>query len=207
MKESLFTVRPATPEDDARIADLVVEGFLDKFRPIFGRRMEHSLRIMERWMRLEHRYGGVESLVAEGPEPDVISASVGVRVGDSDEATLTRGLWNALRGDLGYARALWAATLLSYPRYTAVPREAYVERLVVTKEHHRRGMARALLEGAEDLARERDKETVGLHVSGDNHPALRLYEAEGYEEVSRQRSLLTGYFLGTREWLYLRRGL
>jgi len=68
-------------------------------------------------------------------------------------------------------------------------------------------MARALLEAAEAVARESGKETVGLHVSGGNLPALKLYEAYGYEESSRQRSLLTGYFLGIREWLYLRKKL
>jgi ribosomal protein S18 acetylase RimI-like enzyme len=49
--------------------------------------------------------------------------------------------------------------------------------------------------------------TIGLHVSANNLPALRLYENEGYEEVSRQRSYLTGHFLGIREWLYLKKGL
>ena len=34
-------------------------------------------------------------------------------------------------------------------------------------------------------------------------PALKLYEAYGYEETSRQQLLLTGYFLGIRDWLYL----
>ena len=60
---------------------------------------------------------------------------------------------------------------------------------------------------AEDLARENGKRTVGLHVSGNNLPALRLYEDEGYEEISRQRSFLTGYFLNIRDWIYLQKGL
>lgn len=206
-EEKLFIVRPAEPRDNAVIAGLVVEGFLDKFRPVFGRRIDQSVRIMERWVRLEHTSGGVFSLVVEGPAPAGITASVGVRVGGSDEDALARGLWKTLRRDLGYTRAFWAATLLSYPRYAATSREAYVERLVVTPEHKNQGMARALLNAAEALARERGKETVGLHVSGNNHPALKLYEAYGYEEVSRQRSLLTSYFLNIREWLYLQKEL
>jgi len=48
---------------------------------------------------------------------------------------------------------------------------------------------------------------VGLHVSGDNLPALKLYEAYGYKEISRQRSLLTSYFLGIEDWLYLQKEL
>ena len=207
MQEKLFIVRPAEPRDNPAIAGLVAEGFLDKFRPIFGHSMDRSVRIMERWVRLEHTLGGVSSLVVEGPNLEEVTASIGVRVGGSDDDALARGLWKVLRRDLGYARAFWAATLLSYPRYAANPYEAYIERLVVTPEHRHRGMARALLNAAESLARDSGKETVGLHVSGGNLPALKLYEAYGYEESSRQRSLLTGYFLGIRDWLYLQKKL
>lgn len=207
MLEKSFVVRPAEPRDDAAIAGLVVEGFLDKFRPIFGRRMNRSVKIMEKWVQLEHSLGGVRSLVIEGPGPAEISASVGIRVASSDDDALARGLWRTLHRSLGFFRASWAVTLLSYPRYAASSSEAYVERLVVSHEHRRQGMARVLLDGAESLARESGKETIGLHVSEHNLPALKLYEDYGYEEKSRQRSLLTGYFLGIREWLYLQREL
>jgi ribosomal protein S18 acetylase RimI-like enzyme len=112
-----------------------------------------------------------------------------------------------LRRNLGFFHASWAVTLLSYPRYVASSSEAYVERLVVTSEHRRQGMARALLDAAESLARETGKQTMGLHVSDHNLPALKLYEAYGYQKRSRQRSLLTGYFLGIRSWLYLQKEL
>ena len=207
MPDNPFIVRPADPRDDAVIASLVVEGFLDKFRPVFGRQMDRSVKIMEKWVRLEHSLGGVSSLVIEGSSPKEIAASVGVRIKSSDDDALARGLWKALRRNLGFVRAAWAATLLSYPRYAATSSEAYVERLVVTQEHRHRGMASALLKAAEDLARRSGKETVGLHVSSDNQPALKLYETRGYEENSRQHSLLTGHFLGIRDWLYLRKEL
>lgn len=207
MVEDEFVVRAAESRDNASIAGLVVEGFLDKFRPVFGKRMNQAVKIMEKWVRLEHDLGGVSSLVIEGPEPGEIPASVGVRLGSSEDDALGRGLWKALRRHLGLLRAGWAATLLSYPRYVANTSEAYVERLVVSGEHRKRGMARALLEAAEALARESGKETVGLHVTGGNVAALKLYESYGYEERSRQRSLLTGYFLGIREWLYLQKRL
>jgi ribosomal protein S18 acetylase RimI-like enzyme len=205
MIEKAYTVRPAGEGDDAEIASLVVEGFLDKFRPIFGRRMDRSVRIMEKWVRLEHAVGGVSSLVVEDRANGEVAASVGVRTTASDDEALARGLWGTLRNNLGFLRASWSATLLSYPRYTAQPYEAYVERLVVAPGYRRRGMARALLAEAEARARESGKETIGLHVSGSNLPALRLYEREGYEEIDRQRSWLTGQFLGIRDWIYLRK--
>jgi len=78
---------------------------------------------------------------------------------------------------------------------------------VISPSFRRQGMARRLLSAAEDLARDAGKKTVGLHVTGNNLGALRLYEAEGYVEVSRQSSLLTAYFLNIREWLYLKKNL
>ena len=207
MLRNHFVVRPAEPQDDEAIAALVVEGFMDKFRPVFGHRMDRSVKIMERWVNLEHSLGGVCSLVLEGSGPAGIVASVGIRAESSDEDALAQGLWKVLRRNLGFTRACWAATLLSYPRYAATSSEAYIERLVVTQEHRHQGMARVMLDAAEGVARESGKETVGLHVSCGNLPALNLYESYGYEESSRQRSLLTGYFLGIREWLYLQKEL
>ena len=207
MEAEQFTVRLAGAEEDPAIASLVVEGFLDKFRPVFGRRMDRSVKVMEKWIRLEHASGGVTSLVIEGYAPGEIAASVGVRTADSREDVLARGLWQTLTRNLGFPRALWATTLLSYPRYSSTSSEAYIERLVVSPDFRRQGMARRLLLAAEDLARDAGKASVGLHVSGNNLAALRLYEGEGYEEVSRQRSLLTGYFLNIKDWLYLQKRL
>lgn len=205
MFEETYTVREAAARDETEIAGLVVEGFIDKFRPIFGRGMDRSVWIMEKWVGLEHSVGGVRSIVVEVCATGEIAASVGVRVGASNDDTLSNGLWEALRNALGFLRASWAATLLSYPRYATSSGEAYVERLVVSPAHRNLGMARALLDASEKLARETGKSTIGLHVSGGNVPALRLYESYGYEEVSVQRSALTGYFLGIRDWLYLRK--
>ena len=208
MEAEQFTVRFAEPEDDPAIAALVVEGFLDKFRPIFGSRVDRSLKVMERWVALEHASGGVTSLVVEGYATSELAASVGIRTQASQEDdVLARGLWKALTRNLGFPRAVWATTLLSYPRYSSQPAEAYVERLVISPSFRRQGMARRLLSAAEDLARDRGKETVGLHVTAENLRALRLYESEGYREVSRQRSLITAYFLDIREWLYLKKEL
>lgn len=207
MEAEQFTVRFAGQDDDPAIAALVVEGFLEKFRPVFGSRMDRSLKVMERWIDLEHLSGGVTSLVVEGYATSEIAGSVGIRTEASRKDILARGLWNALTRNLGFARAVWATTLLSYPRYTPEPSEAYVERLVVSPSFRRQGIARRLLSAAEDLARDSGKQTVGLHVTADNLGAMRLYEAEGYVEISRQRSLITAYFLNIREWLYLRKEL
>ena len=207
MEAEQFTVRLARPDDDQAIAALVVEGFLDQFWHVFGSRMDRSLKVMERWIRLEHTSGGVTSLVVEGYADGEIAGSIGVRTEVSREDILARGLWRALTRNLGFARAVWATTLLSYPTYSSVASEAYVERLVIAPSFRRQGIARRLLAAAEDLARDAGKKSVGLHVTGNNLGALRLYEAEGYVEVSRQRSLIAAWFMDIREWLYLKKKL
>src|SRR5919199_631150 len=179
MEAEQFTVRFAEPEDDPAIAALVVEGFLDQFRPDFGGKMDRSLKVMERWVYLEHASGGVTSLVVEGYAASELAGSVGIRTEASREDVLARGLWRALTRNLGFPRAVWATTLLSYPRYSSKPAEAYIERLVVSPSFRRQGMARRLLTAAEGLARDRGKHTVGLNVTGENLGALPLYEAAG----------------------------
>src|SRR3712207_1970300 len=111
--------------------------------------MDRSVKIMEKWIRLEHASGGVTSLVIEGYAPGEIAGSVGVRTADSREDILARGLWRTLTRNLGFPRALWATTLLSYPRYSSISSEAYIERLVVSPDFRRQGMARRLLSAAE----------------------------------------------------------
>jgi ribosomal protein S18 acetylase RimI-like enzyme len=207
MEAEQFTVRLAGPDDEPAIAALVVEGFLDQFRPVFGSRMDRSLKVMEKWISLEHVSGGVTSLVVEGYATSEIAGSVGVRTEASREDILARGLWKSLSRSLGILRAAWATVLLSYPIYSSLTSEAYVERLVISPSFRRQGMARRLLSAAEDLARDAGKKSVGLHVTGNNLAALRLYEAEGYVEVSRQRSLIAAWFMNIREWLYLKKDL
>ena len=65
MEAEQFTIRLARPDDDPAIAALVVEGFLDQFRHVGGR-MDRSLKVMERWIRLEHTSGGVTSWWSKG---------------------------------------------------------------------------------------------------------------------------------------------
>lgn len=200
-------IRPATPEDDAKIAALVVDGFMETFKPAFGSRLDRALPIMEEWIRLEHTAGGVKSLVMEGGPEREIAASIGIRVKSSAEEILSRGLWKALYKNLGLLRSMWATTLLSHPSYLPKPSEAYIERLTVSPAYRRQGAARRLLAAAEELGRDHSKQTAALHVSCMNEPALRLYESEGYLETSRQRSWITGHFMGVREWVRLQKDL
>lgn len=60
---------------------------------------------------------------------------------------------------------------------------AELRRMVVAREHRRRGMARALLATAEDFCRQAGYGTIVLNTSELQEPAMRLYEASGYRRV------------------------
>lgn len=53
--------------------------------------------------------------------------------------------------------------------------------LYVDPEHRRRGIGSALMQQAEDWAKVRGDNQIGLQVFQQNQPALRLYEKLGFE--------------------------
>ena len=63
---------------------------------------------------------------------------------------------------------------------TAIP---HLEDLLVAEDARRRGVAGRILTAAEDLARERGFERIGVNVAVDNDPAGTLYEARGFEDA------------------------
>jgi len=56
----------------------------------------------------------------------------------------------------------------------------YVEVLAIHHEWRRKGVGRILLRFAEGLARELNRDWIGITVTLENSPALTLYEAEGF---------------------------
>jgi ribosomal protein S18 acetylase RimI-like enzyme len=81
--------------------------------------------------------------------------------------------WPAL---LRHLRA--AGTVSPHPP----PRMLYVDALAVAPEFRRRGVARALLESAEEAAVAHELDGVALDTGLHNEPARALYAASGYSE-------------------------
>ena len=67
-------------------------------------------------------------------------------------------------------------------------RTLYVDALAVDPEHRRRGVARALLDHAEERALSSDLHGVSLDTGLQNAPARALYEAAGFAEREVRRA-------------------
>lgn len=63
---------------------------------------------------------------------------------------------------------------------------AYIETLEVAPEQRRKGIGVELLRRLEDSARTAGAQAIWLHVDVENAPAIRLYEANGYEYRGRE---------------------
>jgi ribosomal protein S18 acetylase RimI-like enzyme len=78
----------------------------------------------------------------------------------------------------GFANVEWAGP--------APDRYAYIQTLEVSPEHRRRGIAHQLLTRLEASAQKAGALTIWLHVDAENAPAIRLYEAHGYQKQGRE---------------------
>jgi diamine N-acetyltransferase len=65
-----------------------------------------------------------------------------------------------------------------------------IQRFYVSTQHHGRGLARRLMEAAEETARELGAEVLWLGVWEHNTRAIRFYEKHGFVDVGDQEFLL-----------------
>ena len=63
-----------------------------------------------------------------------------------------------------------------------LPPRLLLRNLWVSEEHRRRGIAKIMMEAAEELTRSSGVDWLCLEVLTDNAPARALYESIGYEE-------------------------
>jgi len=79
----------------------------------------------------------------------------------------------ATRGDvvIGYVFAMWIFD------------EMHVNKIAVTADERRRGIAQALMDRCFDFAREHNIETISLEVRESNHAAQAFYRQLGFESV------------------------
>jgi ribosomal-protein-alanine N-acetyltransferase len=94
---------------------------------------------------------------------------------------------------LGSPGVLALAEAAGFILIRAVADEAEVLTLAVRPGARRRGLARRLLQAAEDHIIRRGVESLFLEVAADNHPALALYRDAGFEPSGRR----AGYYART----------
>ncbi|HEX5090684.1 MAG TPA: ribosomal protein S18-alanine N-acetyltransferase [Nocardioides sp.] len=70
---------------------------------------------------------------------------------------------------------------------SVVAEVAELQRIAVHREHRRRGLAGALLDGVVDLAEREGAERLLLEVREDNSDALAFYHRHGFVEIDRRR--------------------
>jgi ribosomal protein S18 acetylase RimI-like enzyme len=68
----------------------------------------------------------------------------------------------------------------SLPDEVTMSPQAFIAYMAVEPEARRRGIGRALLNAAEQSARERGLPTISMMVTESNVPALELYTSSGY---------------------------
>jgi len=73
-------------------------------------------------------------------------------------------------------------------------KECYLDSMAVTKEARGRGVGTKLLNWAEEVAKDRQKQKMALGVVNGN-PAKRLYERQGYKDVGKD-GIVVSFLLG-----------
>ncbi len=115
---------------------------------------------------------------------------------DIDAGTLTTRLTEVLRRDDHAAfiardadRAALGLVHIYVRAALEKPVEGYVQSLVVSSTARRQGVAKALMETAEDWAKDRGLASVALHTQMHRDDAVAFYTAHGYAEITQSRML------------------
>ncbi|GAB4111295.1 MAG: GNAT family N-acetyltransferase [Roseiflexaceae bacterium] len=200
-----FVIRPARMDDIYPILRLHREAFHDKFGAAFGARgAERGIEAMaEAWRRQGlSALRGMLVAVADGR----VIGTTSLRTWEmgSDASGAAEVAFHRVLGTWGALRSIFTLSLLDHH----IDRnEGYITDVAVLYEFRRQGVARALLQRAEEEARLRNKRFVGLYVSARNAGARHLYEDVGFVVLRSRSSLLAALLLRQYRWLYMRKDL
>lgn len=173
-------VRPAVPADAPAIAAILSEALGAKYRPALGSRAVAGLAGM---VRDEIAAGSAGFLVAELDGEPVGAVHLATAESRPPEA-FGRRLAERV-GPLRAARAMLVLSLLRPDPLRAD--EGHIGELAVTAAARRRGVAGALLAHLEERAVAAGKRRLTLWVTGENTPAIALYDATGFRAVRTRR--------------------
>lgn len=200
-----IAIRPAQMSDIYPILSLHREAFADKFGAAFGvNGMARGVEAMaEAWRRQ-----GVAALrgmlVAEGEGQVIGTITLRTWEMGGDNTGAAELAFHQVLGAWGALRSIFALSLLDHQIDRA---EGYITDVAVLSQYRRRGVAQALLARAEEEARVRRKRYLGLYVSAKNRGAHSLYLRAGFVDRRVRRSMLAGWVLRQRSWIFMRKDL
>ena len=107
------------------------------------------------------------------------------------------------REKLGYLKALKAYFFSSIPPYKTGNDTVYLDTVAVHYLFRRKGIARRLVQFAEDYARKYNKKYLSLWVARDNMPAMKLYKDLGFNTVLKKFFIFGKIMFKHSIWIYM----
>jgi ribosomal protein S18 acetylase RimI-like enzyme len=200
-----INIRPAQMDDIYPILGLHREAFADKFGAAFG--ANGTARGVEAMAEAWRRQGNAAlrgMLVADADGQVIGTITLRTWEMGADNTGAAELAFHQVLGAWGAIRSIFALSLLDHQIDRA---EGYITDVAVLSSYRRRGVAQALLSRAEEEARVRRKRYLGLYVSAANEGARQLYRRVGFLERRMRRSLLAGWILHQRAWIFMRKDL
>jgi ribosomal protein S18 acetylase RimI-like enzyme len=200
-----INIRPAQMDDIYPILGLHREAFADKFGAAFG--TNGAARGVEAMAEAWRRQGNAAlrgMLVADADGQVIGTITLRTWEMGADNTGAAELAFHQVLGAWGAIRSIFALSLLDHQIDRA---EGYITDVAVLSPYRRRGVAQALLSRAEEEARVRRKRYLGLYVSAANEGARQLYRRVGFLERRMRRSLLAGWILHQRAWIFMRKDL
>jgi [ribosomal protein S18]-alanine N-acetyltransferase len=97
--------------------------------------------------------------------------------------------WNELANRHPYLAAVENDEVVGYAGLVlSPPDEAWINNMAVRRDHQRRGIGRALLEGLLAIGRGHGARHTLLEVASDNAPAQALYDSYGFEVIGLRKN-------------------
>lgn len=182
-----FSVRPASPADAHEAATLIYLAGVELFRYLFHKDPDESVYLIRDFFLEDHGVFAYHNAYLAVNEKDTVAGLIYC----VDEPTQSRSeveMRSLFPKHFGMFRTLQRLPrFLRFAQFTGSvhPGEFFINHLAVFPTFRGKGIARQLLQFAEEEARRRGLVELGLYVDFDNHPARRVYESFGFDYVER----------------------